>query len=348
MADDDDFNLDEALEASLAQMEANDNDNDNNNNGNSNNSSNNNTDTTINMDTTEAKEAGHDATSAADDAIMQEALNAVQQSINNANTAEANNDMMNDDEMKEFFNEIFKSFSNLDDDADDASLDQALKKVMTQFFDSNQLKEPVQIICNKYPSWLDENKEKLSTQDYQNYHAQCELYRQANILLSASKPDTSKIMDILLKTFSYGSLPPAVMDGMMPDELKQFADQMAQFEKDIDKTNGDRNDAPNNNATNNGNQNSNAPNNDNNNNANANANANGGDDDMNAQEAMRFFQQLMGMQNNNNNGGNAGGAENANNANNDFMPNLDDLPKLNEQEMKQFKELMNQDGCSIM
>merc|ERR1712083_883389 len=109
---------------------------------------------------------------------MKEALNAVQQSINDAD--QSNNDMMNDDEMKDFFNEIFKSFSNLDDNADDESLDKALKKVMTQFFDSNQLKEPVQIICNKYPNWLEENKATLSAQDYQNYCAQYELYRKAN------------------------------------------------------------------------------------------------------------------------------------------------------------------------
>merc|ERR1712048_1287151 len=171
--------------------------------------------------------------------------------------AQTNNDMMNDDEMKDFFNEIFKSFSNLEDDADDESLDKALKKVMTQFFDSNQLKEPVQIICTKYPAWLEENKAMLSTEE--------------NELLSGNKPDTNKIMDILLKTFSYGSLPPAVMDGMMPDELKQFADQMANFEKTIDSDNG---------AAKDGKKKEN-------------------DGDMNADEAMKFFQQLMGMQNGN-------------------------------------------------
>merc|ERR1712173_331152 len=144
---------------------------------------------------------------------------------------------MNDDEMKDFFNEIFKSFSNLEDDADDESLDNALKKVMTQFFDSNQLKEPVQIICTKYPQWLEENKSTLSTEEYENYCKQHLLYKEANELLAGNKPDTNKIMDILLKTFSYGSLPPAVMDGMMPDELKQFADQMANFEKTIDNDN---------------------------------------------------------------------------------------------------------------
>merc|ERR1712062_85104 len=170
--------------------------------------------------------------SAQDDKIMQDALNAVQQSINNAD--QSNNDMMNDGEMKDFFNEIFKSFSNLEDDADDESLDKALKKVMQQFFDSNQLKEPVQIICNKYPGWLEENKATLTAQEYENYTAQYKLYSEANVLLSENKPDTSKIMDILLKTFSYGSLPPAVMDGMMPDELKAFADQMATFEKTMD------------------------------------------------------------------------------------------------------------------
>ena len=114
------------------------------------------------------------------------------------------------------------------------------------------------------------------------------------------------------------------MDGMMPDELKQFADQMAAFEKDIDKDSNTQN------KTETGN----------NRNGNGNGNGNGdGDDDMNAEEAMKFFQQLMGMQNN----GNSDEQKD-----NDFMPNLNDLPRLNEQEMQQFKQLMNQDGCLIM
>eukprot|EP01083_Nonionella_stella_P282670 961882_1 len=281
MDKDDDFDLDGALEQSLAQMAANETKTDDT-------APNTNTTTTkpaqtaITIDVNENETKETTAQTEADDAIMQEALNAVQQSINNANDAQSSTDIMNDDEMKDFFNEIFKSFSNLDDDADDESLDKALKKVMTQFFDSNQLKEPVQIICNKYPLWLEENKDTLSEQEYNNYKQQYELYRQANILLSANKPDTSNIMDILLKTFSYGSLPPAVMDGMMPDELKQFADQMAKFEKDIDGNAA--------NIESEGNAANETTNNNNNDDA---GGGGGGDDDMNAQEAMRFFQQLM-------------------------------------------------------
>merc|ERR1712176_345630 len=119
-------------------------------------------------------------------------------SINDAD-AQSNADMMNDDEMKEFFNEIFKSFSNLDDDGDDESLDKALKKIMTQFFDSKQLKEPVAIIVSKYPEWLRVNQSKITSEEYENYKAQYELYKEADKLLSLPKPDTSKIMDILLK-----------------------------------------------------------------------------------------------------------------------------------------------------
>jgi len=292
-SDDDDFDLDGALEASLAQME-------------------------MSNDANEQKEPVS-ARQQADDAVMQDALEAVQQSINDAN-AQSSADNLNDDEMKEFFNEIFKSFSNLEDDADDESLDKALKKVMTQFFDSKQLKEPVSIIVSKYPEWLRLNESKISSEEFANYRAQYELYKEANSLLAAPKPDTSKIMDILLKTFSYGSLPPEVMDGMMPDELKQFADQMAAFEKDIDSAE----------APNTGNANGDRG-------GGGGGGGGGGDEDMNAEEAMKFFQQLIGMQKQN--------GDDQKDA--DFTPNLNDLPKLNEEEMRQFKEMMNQDGCSI-
>merc|ERR1712173_417132 len=116
-------------------------------------------------------------------------------------------------------------------------------------------------------------------EEYENYKAQYELYKEANKLLNSSKPETSKIMDILLKTFSYGSLPPEVMDGMMPDELKQFADQMAAFEKDIDSAKPS--DTSSNVETDDNAQNSNEQSH--------NGNSN---EDMNPEEAMKFFQQL--------------------------------------------------------
>ena len=55
----------------------------------------------------------------------------------------------------------------------------------------------------QYPQWLEENKATLSQQEYENYNAQYLLYKQANILLAGNKPDTSKIMDILLKVLIY-------------------------------------------------------------------------------------------------------------------------------------------------
>ena len=117
----------------------------------------------------------------------------------------------------------------------------------------------------------------------------------------------------------------------MPDELKQFADQMAMFEKDIDSAQ-----PPN---TNNGNadNNGNAEQRNNGDTNNADGGGGGGDEDMNAEEAMKFFQQLIGMQKQNEDDQKDG----------DFTPNLNQLPKLNEEEMRQFKEMMNQDGCSI-
>merc|ERR1712083_392835 len=103
-----------------------------------------------------------------------------------------------------------------------------------------------------------------------------------------------------------------------------MGDQMAAFEKDIDSTQvaqpkGDDVGSSDDNA----------------NGQNQNNNGNGGNEDMNPEEAMKFFQQLIGMQNQ------------TDEQKNDFAPNLNDLPKLNEEEMKQFKEMMNQDGCLI-
>eukprot|EP01084_Bolivina_argentea_P156944 273480_1 len=100
----------------------------------------------------------------------------------------------------------------------------------TQFLASIRLPS----FCNKYRLWCKENKDNLSEQEYSNYLQQ---YAMVTILYTRMMTDTSDIMKLRLEIFSYGSLPQAVMDGMMPDELKQFAEDVGKplltFSEDV-------------------------------------------------------------------------------------------------------------------
>jgi len=139
---------------------------------------------------------------------------------------------------------------------------------MGTFFNADSLKEPIQTIAEKYPRWLEANREKLEAKELENHEKQCGLYLQVWQKLDNKNNKNNKshkkhnnnengnmeeIMDLLTKTFAYGSLPSEVMDGMMPTELKQFADQMLRLEKELEKEEDHKTNDTNNDNSNGGN-----------------------------------------------------------------------------------------------
>jgi len=177
--------------------------------------------------------------------VIDESVATVNASVKEAH---AHNIKTGDDEMKEFFNTLFSSF---DENTTDEQLEANLKKMMGNFFNVESLKEPVQTIAEKYPRWLEANQDKLEEKELENHRKQCDLYLQVWQKLENKNGDykgapvqMEEIMDLLTKTFSYGSLPSEVMDGMMPEELKQFANQMLQLEKDLEKEEKQSSDNP--------------------------------------------------------------------------------------------------------
>lgn len=151
------------------------------------------------------------------------------------------------------------------------------------------------------------------------------------------------------------------MDGMMPEELKFFAEKMTQMEKEIE------NECENEGKTEENNDNSN--NNSNDKKKDNNGNNKKDDDVFNMDECMKLFEQLMGQNtktdeenNGSDNDKNSNDNKNDKNSNNSnteansngnlegFLPDLNQMPKLTPEEMQQFSNLLGENGndCQLM
>jgi len=204
---------------------------------------------------------------------------------------------------------------------------------MATFFNVETLKEPVQTIAEKYPRWLQANQDKLEPKELENHRQQCELYLQVwqklenkNKDQKVSSADMEEIMELLTKTFSYGSLPTEVMDGMMPDELKQFANQMLQLEQELEKEEKQKADSTTmNSANSNSNANANANADNSKNSSSSSSDGKGPPENMDPAASLKFLEQLM----------------------NEPGQSSQDAPKLSPDDVKQMQQLMNSD-CLLM
>ncbi|ETO18057.1 hypothetical protein RFI_19238 [Reticulomyxa filosa] len=258
--------------------------------------------------------------------VIDEAVATVNASVNESRAHTIEN---GEDEMKEFFNTLLSSF---DENTTDEQLEVNLRKMMGSFFNVESLKEPIQTIAEKvyylifffFPSilfspffFLKEKKKKKKAQKEHFFFLTKNIW---NKLQNGSKNvNMDEVMDLLTKTFSYGCLPNEVMDGMMPEELKQFANHMQQLEKDLETEEQEQRNSNNNN------------NNKNNNNDNNQTSKKKDDstrpDNVNSEDYIKFLEQMMNGENGN--------------------TQQSDTSKLSPEELKRMRELMQSD-CLLM
>lgn len=145
-------------------------------------------------------------TSSDNDDAIEQALNAVADGVDAVNEETANS--FNENDMQDFFKQLLQTFNDIESDGNspnDDTFDNALKNIMSSFFDPLSLREPVEIIVSKYPKWLNDNKDKLKEKEYENYEKQYGIYLQAWNLIKENEKNNNpaghkdEIMDLLLK-----------------------------------------------------------------------------------------------------------------------------------------------------
>ncbi|XP_009605553.1 peroxisome biogenesis protein 19-1 [Nicotiana tabacum] len=120
-------------------------------------------------------------------------------------------DNLGNDAMME---EWVKQFEELSGSQDMESI---VETMMQQLLSKEILHEPMKEIEERYPKWLEDNKAKLSTEDYERYRHQYELIRDLNKVYETEPSNFNKIVELMQKMQECGQPPNDIVHELAPD-----------------------------------------------------------------------------------------------------------------------------------
>ncbi|KAL7596667.1 peroxisome biogenesis protein 19-2 [Lactuca sativa] len=134
-------------------------------------------------------------------------------------------DGLGDDKMME---DLVKQFEELAKGQDMESL---VETMMQQLLSKEVLHEPMKEIGERYPKWLQDNKSKLSKEEYDRYFHQHELIKDLNIVYDTEPDNFNKIIELMQKMQECGQPPNDIVKELAPDfdisALGQLSPDMA-------------------------------------------------------------------------------------------------------------------------
>lgn len=126
--------------------------------------------------------------------------------------------------MMEEFVKQFEEFAGAQD------MDSIVETMMQQLLSKEILHEPMKDIVEKYPKWLEENKSKISKEEYERYNNQLELMMKLNEVYEKEPENMAKIFEIMQNMQECGQPPSDLVQDIAPDldlsKLGQLSPEM--------------------------------------------------------------------------------------------------------------------------
>lgn len=111
---------------------------------------------------------------------------------------------------------LLKGLTNFDP-SNPESLENALSGIMDEMFTKDVLEEPVNRVATAFPTWLEENKSKVSTEELDRYTKQSETFKEVALLLEKEDPDMKVVREKIDGMMDDGELPAELRTKMFGD-----------------------------------------------------------------------------------------------------------------------------------
>jgi len=109
-------------------------------------------------------------------------------------------------------------------------MDSIVQTMMQQLLSKEILHEPMKDIVEKYPKWLEDNKDKISKEEYERYNNQLELMVKLIEVYENDPENMTKIFDIMQNMQECGQPPSDLVQDIVPDldlsKLGQLSPEM--------------------------------------------------------------------------------------------------------------------------
>ncbi|GAA0176304.1 membrane traffic protein [Lithospermum erythrorhizon] len=116
------------------------------------------------------------------------------------------NDAMMDDLVKQF-----------EEMAGGQDMESIVETMMQQLLSKDILYEPMKEIADRYPKWLEDNKAKLSSEDYKRYSHQQELIKELIRVYDTEPGNFTKVVELMQKMQDCGQPPSDIVQELAPE-----------------------------------------------------------------------------------------------------------------------------------
>lgn len=113
-----------------------------------------------------------------------------------------------------------KQFEEL---AGSQDMESIVETMMQQLLSKDVLHEPMKEIGERYPTWLEDNRTKLSSEEYQRFSHQYELIKDLNEVYETDPGNFNKIVELMQKMQECGQPPNDIVQELAPEfDLSNF------------------------------------------------------------------------------------------------------------------------------
>ncbi|AQK73269.1 peroxisomal biogenesis factor 19 [Zea mays] len=155
---------------------------------------------------------------------LEELTRETREAVRGLETATGSVPSLDDDAMMEEFVKQFQEFAGAQD------MDSIVETMMQQLLSKEILHEPMKDIVEKYPKWLEDNKDKISKEEYGRYNNQLELMVKLIEVYENDPENMTRIFDIMQNMQECGQPPSDLVQDIVPDldlsKLGQLSPEM--------------------------------------------------------------------------------------------------------------------------
>jgi peroxin-19 len=112
------------------------------------------------------------------------------------------------------FKDMMKEFENMAGGG--LNQDAILDGMMQQLVSKDIMYEPMKQVTDRFPSWLEENKDNLSEEEFQNRSKQYKCFQKLIDVYESEPANVKKLMELMQDVQEYGQPPPDIIKEIAP------------------------------------------------------------------------------------------------------------------------------------
>ncbi len=124
---------------------------------------------------------------------------------------------LGDDFMKQMAKEWESTMNGNGGEDQEEVVGQVVDGMMKQLLSKEFMYEPMKDICNQFPKWLAENKQKIDEKEYERYGTQYQYFQRIVHIYEYDPNNVARLTELMQEIQEFGQPPPELIKELAPD-----------------------------------------------------------------------------------------------------------------------------------